>query len=264
MSGVGGRNASTAIRNLMKGFRTFRREHIEQVEAGKAPTKDGKATFAHLVKNGQSPTILTIACSDSRVDPSIITGSEPGDMFVVRNVANLVPPYELDNRRHGTSAALEYGVTGLGVSDIIVFGHSDCGGIRALMELPEVLHDRNIEEHVKTPKTGIPNDFVGNWMSIARPAKLRVLTRYFDSTADERRHHAEKESLLVSLDNLQTFPWIRERVASKTLQLHAWYFNMRSGMIESYEPQSNEFVPLIEMPAWYGEGEEVVQGKSKL
>lgn len=209
---------NSAIGSLIKGYKQFKSKHFEQSKS-----------FDELVQYGQKPKILTIACCDSRVDPAIVTGCKPGELFVVRNVANLVPPFESDLRHHGTSAALEFGVLGLGVSDIIVFGHSHCGGVRALME---------------TSEQETSSSFISAWMDIAKPAKQRVLKRHAQCSLDEQARYCEKESLLTSLNNLMTFPWIQQRVLENRLYLHAWYFDLGSGMIEIYQSDTDKFVPL--------------------
>ncbi len=143
-------DTESAIFPLIEGYKQFKEKYFKNTKS-----------FDDLVKYGQKPKVLVVACCDSRVDPSIVTNCNPGELFVVRNVANLVPPFDGDHRHHSTSAALEFGVMDLEVSDIIVFGHSHCGGIRALMESSE---DENT------------SDFITAWMSIAKPAKQQVLT----------------------------------------------------------------------------------------
>ena len=208
----------SGILSLIEGYKSFKSKHFEQSQS-----------FEELVRYGQNPSSLVVACCDSRVDTAIVTGCKPGELFVVRNVANLVPPFEHDLRHHGTSAALEYGVNGLGVSDIILFGHSHCGGIRALMEMDE---------------NNNSSDFMSAWMDIAKPAKRRVLEQHPQGSADEQAHLCEKESLLISLNNLKTFPWIQERIKSNKLFLHAWYFDLSTGFIEAYQSETGEFIPL--------------------
>ncbi len=210
--------SNSVINVLVEGYKQFKTEHFEESNL-----------YDDLVEYGQQPKVLVVACCDSRVDPAIVTNCKPGELFVVRNVANLVPPYDNDPKHHGTSAALEFGVTGLGVSDIIVFGHSHCGGIRALMEQSE-----NLKAHT----------FITAWMNIAKDAKQRVLAEHTKESLDSQSHHCEKESLLISLQNLKTFPWIAERIATKRLALHAWYFNLKTGMIETYDAKVQAFVPL--------------------
>lgn len=208
----------SAVDRLIEGYRTFKKEQFE----------DSKA-FCDLVEQGQRPKILAIACCDSRVDPAIVTNCRCGEVFVVRNVANLVPPYSRDRQHHGTSAALEFGVLGLGVTDIIVFGHRYCGGIRALME---------------NTQTDKPSDFIQAWMNIAEPAKQQVLQAYPHESLDEQAHHCEKASLITSLNHLSTFPWIAERVQAGQLYLHAWYFDLDTGNIEAYQADKTLWQPL--------------------
>lgn len=207
--------AGSAIPSLIEGYKQFKSNYFEKSKF-----------FADLVQHGQSPKVLMIACCDSRVDPAIITQCKPGDLFVVRNVANLVPPFKSDPRYHSTSAALEHGVLKLGVSDIVVCGHSHCSGIGALMETA-------METAMETTEKKRPTDFINAWMDIANPVKQRILKQYPQCSLDDQKRHCEKESLLTSLNNLTTFPWIQERVLEKRLFLHGWYFNLSSGVIET-------------------------------
>jgi carbonic anhydrase len=166
---------------------------------------------------------MVVACSDSRVDPTMIFNAEPGELFILRNVANLVPPYEPDSAFHATSAALEFAVRVLEVSDLIVMGHAMCGGIRVLLE-------------------GAPDpagDFLLPWMRIAEPAKRRVLQR---ASADPQSD-CEQESVRLSLENLLTFPWIADRVAEHRLQLTGTIFDIRSGVLALLQADG-AFVPV--------------------
>lgn len=210
--------SDSAITSLVEGFKQFKLKHFEQSEAYKG-----------LVEDGQHPKTLVIACCDSRVDPAILTDSEPGELFVVRNVANLVPPYEADDRHHGTSAAIEYSILGLNVEHIVVIGHRYCGGIQALMQ-----GDEGFEK----------TDFISSWMDVAATAKRTVVDQHPDSTFEELCLRCEKESLLVSLKNLETFPWVHERVKQGKLSLHAWYFDLASGDVEAYQRENSAFVKL--------------------
>lgn len=207
---------NVTINQLIEGYKNFRAKYFEQSEL-----------YNNLVKYGQNPKALVIACCDSRVDPAIVTGCEPGELFVVRNVANLVPPFDNNPQYHGTSAAIEFAVKSLKVQNIIVFGHSFCGGIRALME---------------TKDNENQTDFINAWMGIAKLAKEKVLKEYQHCSLDEKAHHCEQESLITSLNNLHTFPWIAKRVEEKQLFTHAWYFNLTTGLVEAYDPKTEKFI----------------------
>ncbi len=192
----------------MEGYDRFLRGYWDQ----------HKERYATLARDGQSPSSLVIACSDSRVSPEMIFDAAPGDMFVIRNVSNLVPPYAPDTGNHGTSAALEFGVTVLNVARVVVIGHSQCGGIRALVRGPRA------ED----------GDFLSSWMAIAKTARARVCDSPeapsdFDALCDL----CERESIRVSLGNLLTFPWIKSRVEAGTLKLAGLHFNVQSGAIET-------------------------------
>lgn len=185
------------IEQLLKGFAHFRENYFE---------KD-TALFQELATQGQKPSTLLISCSDSRVDPAILFGVEPGELFVVRNVANLVPPYEPDNRLHGTSSAIEFAVRDLKVSQIIILGHSNCGGIHALCN------------HIKGEVS--EREFIERWVSIAADA--------VEPHVEHSRHYAEQAAIRASVQNLKTFPWIEERVLSGDLTLHGWWFDLAAG-----------------------------------
>ena len=187
---------------LIEGYRRFRSDTW-------APQR---ARFDQLSRSGQSPRTMLIACSDSRADPQMIFDAAPGELFVARNVANLMPPYGPDSKFHGTSAALEFGVRVLKVEHIAVMGHAMCGGIHALLHgAPEAA-----------------SDFVGHWVNIAERAKLRAL----NVAPEHRQDFCEHESVRLSLENLMTFPWVRERVEAGTLALHGCFFDIRSGILE--------------------------------
>lgn len=203
------------VNKFISGFKRFQSEWL-------GPDAD---LFARLRK-GQSPCTMVIACSDSRVDPLFLTNSHPGDLFVVRNVANLVPPCEPDTGRHGVSAALEYAVCHLKVDNIIVMGHSQCGGIRGLMEGVCACSEHS---------------FIGNWVGIAQQAKDKVLAELPDKSVDMQAGACEKAALLVSLENLMTFPWLKERVDNGQVALHAWYFDLQAGTLSGYSTDSNSF-----------------------
>jgi carbonic anhydrase len=173
---------------LTRGFLVFRSTTFEP----------GRKRFAELAQQ-QQPRVMMIACSDSRVDPAILTGAEPGDLFIVRNVANLVPPCAADRVQHGVSAALEFGVKALGVEHIIVFGHVDCGGIHALLTADPAVDD----EH----------SFIHRWLQIADEARRRTLIVARHEPIETQLRVLEQEAIKTSLANLLTFPWIEQRVA---------------------------------------------------
>jgi carbonic anhydrase len=168
--------------------------------------------YESLAKLGQSPETMVIACSDSRVDPQTVFGAIPGELFVVRNVAGLVPPYTPDSGYHGTSAALEFAVRVLKVARIAVLGHAQCGGVLSMLE----------------GAPGVARDFVEPWMRIAAPA-LQAVPRQL--SRDDRLCACEMEVVRLALENLLTFPWISEAVDSGTLRLQGFRFDIRSGLL---------------------------------
>lgn len=208
------------LHKLIAGFRSFRETHFE----------GGDETFKNLVRRGQSPKVMVIACSDSRVDPAIITQAEPGELFVVRNVANLVPPYENDGHYHGTSAALEFAVTGLEVEHIVIIGHAQCGGIMALVDSDQ-----------PSPDTG---SIVGKWMEIARQARDTVVQENPDASTGDKCHACEKAAIRTSLTNLRSFPWVEEKITAGSLQIHGWYFDITEGALLAMDVTTGQFVPI--------------------
>jgi len=205
-------------KQFIAGFRRFRERHF---------TEDG-ALFQDLTQFGQTPKALVVACCDSRVDPALVLDCAPGDLFVIRNVANLVPPAENQGHYHGTSAALEFGVRNLGVPHIIVFGHAQCGGIHALLE------------------GGVAGDdsYIAEWMGIADAARKQIDRELAGASDRSRQRACEQQSILVSLNNLKTFSWIRERVEQGRLTLHGWYFDIEGGELLGYDATSRKFETL--------------------
>jgi len=194
---------------LLQGYRRFRNEQW--------PERRG--VFERLADAGQAPRAMVIACSDSRVDPTMIFSAEPGKLFVLRNVANLVPPYAPDSALHATSAALEFAIRVLEVQDLIVMGHAMCGGIRVLLH-------------------GAPDnaaDFLLPWMRIAEPAKRRALLR----PGADVQSQCEQESVKLSLENLLTFPWIAQRVREQRVRISGMIFDIRSGVLTLLQPDGN-------------------------
>ena len=208
----------SSTEKLIAGFKRFRAHSFA----------DDDARFHDLVQFGQTPSTLVVGCCDSRVDPALILDCAPGDLFVIRNVANLVPPAENQGHYHGTSAALEFGVRNLAVQHIIVLGHAQCGGIHALLE------------------GGVARDdtFISEWMTIADAAREQI-EREFAGAGSEVRHRAcEQQAILVSLNNLMTFSWIRERVEQGSLALHGWYFDIERGELLGYNETARQFEAL--------------------
>jgi len=202
-------------KQFIEGFKRFR----ERSYAGENPQ------FQNLVQYGQTPSTLIIGCCDSRVDPALILDCAPGDLFVVRNVANLVPPSEDKGSFHGTSAALEFGVRNLKVQHIIVLGHAQCGGIRALL-------DGGVSSE---------DSFIAEWMGIADGAREMIDERYSQADSATRLRACEQQAILVSLKNLMTFSWVREGVESNRLALHGWYFDIERGELLGYNPATTKF-----------------------
>jgi carbonic anhydrase len=193
------------IEKFITGFKQFKHSYFGE----------NRQLFDQL-KQCQQPRTLIISCCDSRVDPAILTRSEPGDLFVVRNVANLVPPCEVGGGHHGISAALE-------------FGHSQCGGIRALME-----DSYGSEE----------GGFIAEWMNIAEPAREKVRRELPHKPIDLQARACEQAAILLSLENLLSFPWIAQRVNNGTLSLHGWYFDMSQGELLGYDAATQTLIPL--------------------
>ncbi len=196
----------TDFTDLIDGYHRFRR----------ADWARQRARWAELAE-GQSPKVMVIACSDSRVDPTQIFDAFPGEMFVVRNVANLVPPYEQDGGRHGVSAALEFAVTQLEVPEIVVVGHESCGGVHAALT-----------ERFEGTAPG-HGGFIAHWVDMLDDARARVVAEHGDGPAAIRA--LEHETVRVSLANLRSFPFVAEREAAGRLALRGAYFAIRDGVL---------------------------------
>jgi len=195
---------------LIAGYRRFRETRF-RTEA---------ARFRRLAIQGQSPKAVVVACCDSRVDPQMVFSAAPGDLFVVRNVANLVPPYQATEEYHGTSAAIEFAIRALQIPRLIVMGHSQCGGIRAML-------GDGLESH----------DFLGPWMEIAADARAACK----DHPPEAAQRIGELEGIRISLRNLMTFPWIRERVEAGTLILEGLLFDVGAGELLRLDPGTGAF-----------------------
>jgi carbonic anhydrase len=200
---------------LISGYKTFATQRL--------PTEQSR--YRELSERGQSPEVLVIGCCDSRVSPEVIFDAEPGELFVVRNVANIVPPYAPDGAAHGVSAALEFGVQVLRVKHIVVLGHAQCGGIRALAQDSAPLS---------------PGDFIGRWMSLLTPT-LEATPRATGEAEQDFLTRLEKAAVRRSLDNLMTFPCISILANRGSLALHGAYFGVAKGSLAVLDKTSDEF-----------------------
>ncbi|MGQ0558891.1 MAG: carbonic anhydrase [Sphingosinicella sp.] len=209
----------TRFSDLIEGHRRFRR-HGWEAQRGR---------WAELAE-GQSPKVMVIACSDSRVDPAQIFDARPGEIFVVRNVANLVPPYQPDSAYHGVSAALEFAVTQLEVEEIVVMGHGFCGGCAAALtgQFDDAPHGAG--------------HFIAHWIDMLRPARERIRSRHLhlDRAAFLEM---EKAGVCLSIRNLRTFPWVAEREGANSLTVHGAYFSIEEGVLHVLDEEANLFSP---------------------
>jgi len=204
---------------LTEGYRAFL--------DGRFPSE--RSRFEALAEKGQSPEVMVIGCCDSRVSPEVIFDASPGELFVVRNVANLVPPYETGGDYHGTSAALEFAVQALRVKHIVVLGHAGCGGVRAFADETAPLS---------------PGDFIGRWMSLIKPAGERLGPH--NGNLDQYLPRLELAAIENSLKNLMTFPCVRILVERGKLHLHGAYFGVATGVLLVRDPETSEFKPVVE------------------
>jgi carbonic anhydrase len=185
-----------------------------------------RSRFEKLAAAGQRPEVMVICCCDSRVSPEVIFDAHPGELFVVRNIANLVPPYSPSDFSHGVFAALEFAVQVLKVKYVIVMGHTHCGGIRAF------------SEHRNRLNLG---DFIDNWMSLIAPAADAL-----GEAGDDHDYlgRLERASIVATMGNLMTFPWIKSRVEERALELLGAYFDVGTGALTVYDPATRAFAPV--------------------
>ena len=210
---------------LVDGYRDFREKYL---------SKEHEA-YRSWASKGQAPKVLIIGCSDSRVNPSILTHAGLGEVFVVNNVANIVPPYVKGGHRHmSTGSAIQHAVKSLGVEHIIVMGHSGCGGIAALMAKEDAAVSKPADD-----------DYITDWVSILEPAKKAALEACAKSPTEDRHRQCEMEGILLSVQNLAGYPWVQKAVRDKTLTLHAWYFHIDTGELLSFRPDEGHFRRLI-------------------
>ncbi|HZP71413.1 MAG TPA: carbonic anhydrase [Pseudolabrys sp.] len=201
---------------LIDGYRTFLLGRLRHEQD----------RYLTLAERGQAPEIMVIGCCDSRVSPEVIFNARPGELFVVRNIGNLVPPYTVDGAQRAVSAALEFAVQALKVKHIVVLGHAQCGGIRAYAAEAAPLS---------------PGDFIGQWMALIAPAAAEIGPRG-NRSLDQYLTQLEQASIVKTLDNLLTFPWIKDRVTRGTLTLHAAYFGVATGQLSVRDPATGQFV----------------------
>lgn len=203
------------MERLYKGIHTFQSSHFKREEE-----------FFRRLSTHQKPEVLFITCADSRVDPNLVTQSSPGDLFIIRNVGNIVPPHNAIRDKNSVAAALEFAVLELKVADIIVCGHSNCGAMQmlrrndaALLEMP----------HLK------------EWVQIAEPVK-RIVDRYYHEASDEMKERiTEKENILMQIRNIETYPFVEKALETGALKLHGWYYDIGTGRISAYDPETDAF-----------------------
>ena len=210
------------INDLIKGNKKFREARFPKYEDD----------LKQLVETGQKPEVLFIGCSDSRVTPDLMLDTKPGDMFILRTVGNFVPPYNPDDDYHGSSAAIEYAVSVLGVKHIIVCGHSHCGACKSLYHdignSPDLIH-------------------VKKWLELGKRAKEYTLLAIQDKSDKEKLYRAtERISIVHQMENLLTFPEVERKVKSGELQIHGWYYKIEDGTIEYYDGEECSFETLKE------------------
>src|SRR5579872_2585471 len=209
--------------HLLAGYRAFVSGRLRQEQA----------RYRELAERGQSPRVLIIGCCDSRCSPEAIFDVGPGELFVARNIANLVPPYGPDAYHHGTSAALEYAVMGLRVEHVVVMGHAQCGGVRAYVE-------NEMDPYARPLSAG---DFIGQWMALIAPA-AKQLGPPSEPIADYVERLA-KASIIQILENLRTFPWVKTLEERGMLKLHGAYFGVADGRLQIVDQTSGKFEPVF-------------------
>jgi len=194
--------------------------------------KENQESLLHLVKSGQSPKALFIGCSDSRVIPDLIVQSDPGDLFVIRNVGNFVPPYKPDEDFHATASGIEYAVSVLNVEEIIICGHSHCGACKSLyedIEDPSLIHTKK-------------------WLELGKSAKSSaILSLGVDAPKEILLRLTEKLSVVKQIENILTYPYVKKRFENGDLHIHGWYYDMETGKIDYYNANTYEFLPLKDL-----------------
>ncbi len=204
------------MQKLLDGIVKFRREDFDA----------HKDLFSHL-KDHQKPHTLFITCSDSRIDPNMITGTLPGELFIIRNIANIVPPYHISEEYLSTTSAIEYAVLALGVENIIVCGHSNCGGCAAALH-PE--------------KLSSPLEHTANWLKLTEPVKARVIQELSEEEPEAREWMMEQTNVIEQLKHLLTFPYIKDKFKDGSLSISGWYYIIETGEVFIYDKEEASFV----------------------
>lgn len=205
------------MRKLVRGLHRFQQDIF-------ATKKELFERLAH----GQKPDALLITCSDSRISPNLITQTEPGELFILRNAGNIVPSYSA--AVGGEAATIEFAITALGIKDIIICGHSQCGAIQGLMN-PELLGNM---------------DSVASWLSHAEATRRIVQENYASLSEEEKLNVAIQENVLVQIENLKTLPVVASSLARGDLSIHGWVYKFQTGEIFSYDPEKGQFLPILE------------------
>lgn len=203
------------MERLYRGIYNFQTSHFKREEE-----------FFRKLSGTQKPEVMFITCADARVDPNLVTQSKPGDLFILRNVGNIIPPYAAIKDKNSVAAALEFAVIVLKVSDVIVCGHSNCGAMMTFFEHEQAL-------------TGMPH--LIEWLKLAQPVKEHVERYYCDCEPRLKARIAEKENVLAQLRNIETYPFVQEALDNATLHLHGWYYDIGKGAILSYNPETDKF-----------------------
>lgn len=211
-----------AIKNLIRGNKLFRKYHFEEF----------KDSLDDLILNGQKPEVLFISCCDSRITTDFMIGSKPGDLFILRNIGNFVPPYSANGDYHGNASAIEYAVSILNVSNIIVCGHSHCGACKSLYEdIPDTPYYINIKK----------------WLELGKKAKeITLKSQHLYKNEAELYKATEKNSIICQLENLLSYPAIKEKINLDKIKIHGWYYNLNDGSIEYYDELSKNYKSINE------------------
>ncbi len=203
------------MEKLYKGIHTFGEAYFKKEE-----------DFFRRLSEGQEPEVLFITCSDSRVDPNLVTQSRPGELFIVRNVGNIVPPYEAIKDKNSVAAAIEFAVLSLKVKDVIICGHSNCGAMKALLS--------DEKEFAQMPH-------LREWLELAMPVRRIVEQYYPQASIESCEKILEEENILMQLRNIQTYPFVIQALQSGRLHLHGWFYDIRTGNIRAYNPAKDIF-----------------------